>query len=133
MGLLDEVGARLTAAGVCSTGAVDPAWRLLYRGFSPTPSRQMAVSLTGGFQQEGQAPLNRPTFQVMVRGSSGDAAVLESQVAAMVGALNCMSSQMVGWTYVDIQMQGDVQFLGWDESQRPLYSANFLALRSRTS
>lgn len=131
--LLDEVGARLTAAGVASTAAGSTGWTLKYRGLSPSPSRQVAVSLTGGFQQEGQAPLNRPTFQVLVRGSSDDGAVLEAKVEALVNALNCQSTQMSGWVWVDCQLQGDVQNLGWDENQRPLYSANFAALRSRTS
>lgn len=132
MSLLSEVGARLTAAGVAST-ASSTGWLLKYRGLPPTPSRALAVSLTGGFQQEGQAPLNRPTFQVLIRGSSDDGAALETQVERVVNALNCQSTQMSGWVWVDCQLQGDVQNLGWDENQRPLYSANFLALRSRTS
>lgn len=131
--LLDEVGARLTAAGVCSTNAGSTGWTLKYRGLSPSPARQMAVSLTGGFQQEGQAPINRPTFQVLVRGSSADGAGLETQVGRMVSALNCQSTLFSTWVWVDLQLQGDVQSLGWDENQRPLYSANFAALRSRTS
>lgn len=88
---------------------------------------------SGGFQQEGKPPLDRPTFQVLVRGSSVDSETLEAKVDAVDAALNQQSSQMVGWYYADLQRQGDRQFLGWDDAQRPLYSLNYLALRSRTS
>ena len=36
-------------------------------------------------------------------------------------------------TYIDILQQGDLLFIGRDELQRPIYSANFMALRSRTT
>lgn len=133
MALLAEVGARLTAAGVATTSAGSTGWRLTYRGLPPSPNRAVAVQLTGGFAPEGKADIRRPTFQVLVRGSSADDATLEAKAESVVTALHRQSTAITGWTWVDLQLQGDVLFLGWDENQRPLYSVNFAATRSRTS
>lgn len=132
MALLAEVGARLTAAGVCSTAAGSTGWRLVYRGLQPSPARQVCVTPTGGFAAPG-LEVRSPTFQVLLRGSSGEDATLEAKAEAVVTALDQQSSAMSGWTWPDLRVQGDVSFLGWDEGQRPLYAVNFAALRSRTS
>lgn len=135
MGLLAEVGARLLAAGVAGTSgtATGSVWPLRYRGLPPTPSRCVAVTLSGGFAPEGKAPLDRPTFQVLVRGSTSDGVTLEQKVEAVSTALHARSTAFTTWTWVDVQRQGDALWLGWDDGQRPMYSVNFAALRSRTS
>jgi hypothetical protein len=132
VGLLDEVGARLTAAGVATTSAGSTGWRLVYRGLGPSPVRQVAVIPTGGFPAVG-LDVRSPTFQLLLRGSSGDGATLEAKAEAAITALDQQSSAMSGWTWPDLRLQGGPHFLGWDEGQRPLYSLNFAALRSRTS
>lgn len=137
--LLDEIGARLTAQSVASTSAGSTGWRLVYRDLQPTPARQVCVVLTGGLPQDGEAPIDRPTFQVMVRGSSADGSALatEARVQRVVNALNLFDGTLTGSSvprvYVDIQKQGDTFYLGRDAHQRPLYSVNFLAVRSRTT
>lgn len=133
MGLLDEIGAQLTVAGVASSGASSTGWALRYRGLTPQPVRQVAVIPSGGFAQEGIAPIDRPTFQVLVRGSSDMGRDLEDKVDDVDSALNLVEGVVGGRVYVDIQRQGDKAFLGLDEHQCPLYSLNYLALRSRTT
>lgn len=136
MGLLEDVGSLLTAASVCSTSAGSTGWKLVYREFQPAPPspvRQICVRLTGGYQSEERAPLTRPTFQVVVKGSTGEGATMETKTQAAVTALNFQEGTINGWTYVDMRMAGDVLYLGRDEHQQPQYSVNFETVRSRTS
>ena len=134
--ILDEMAAVLSAAGVASTtavGSTGTAWALTKRELQHQPSRMIAVIATGGFPQEPRLEIDRPTFQLLIRGSTGDSSGLEQKVTDAVNALNLTDGTFSNWTYVDIQKRGDVLYLGRDENQRPLYSVNFLALRSRTS
>ena len=136
MGLLEDVGSLLTAASVATTSAGSTGWRLVYREFQPTPPapiRQVCVRLTGGFRSEERAPLTRPTFQVTVKGSTGEASTLETKAQAVVSALNFQEGTINGWTYADMRMAGDVLYLGRDAQQQPQYSVNFETVRSRTS
>lgn len=134
MALADEIGAQLTAAGVASTAGTSTtaAWPLRYE-LQPSPSRMVAVIPSGGFQQEPRIDLDRPTFRVIVRGSTDDGLALRTQVTAVNNALNLTDGTFNGWTYVDVQRQGDALYLGRDENQRPAFMLNFLALRSRSS
>jgi len=135
----DEIGARLTSQGVCSTSAGSTGWMLRYRALTPAPVRQVVVTPSGGLPQEGKAPIDRPGFQVLVRGSSADGGELEAKVDQVIQAVNLFDGTLTGLynsvprVYVDIQKQGDTLFLGLDDNQRPIYSVNFLATRSRTT
>lgn len=132
--LLDEIMARLTSQGVATTGAASTSWRLGARELQDSPDRFVAVIPTGGGQQEGVAPLDRPTFQLLVRDAKDGAhGTLEQKVRDADSAVNLFAGTLASWTYVDIQRQGDVLYLGRDENQRPMYSLNYQALRSRTS
>lgn len=133
MGLLEDVGSLLTSVATTSAGST--GWRLVYREFQPPPMpvRQVCLRLTGGGMSEERAPITRPTFQVVVRGSTGEAATLETKVQQVVTALNFQEGSINSWTYVDIRMAGDVLYLGRDEHQQPQYSINFETVRSRTS
>lgn len=137
MGLLEDVGSLLTAASVCTTSAGSTGWRLVYRDFQPVLGnvgpRQVCVRLTGGHISEERAPITRPTFQVVVKGSTGESSTLETKVQAVVSALNFQEGTINSWTYVDMRMAGDVLYLGRDEHQQPQYSVNFETVRSRTS
>lgn len=138
MGLSEDIGSLLTAANVCSTSAGSTGWLLCYREYQPVPpmpTRQICVVQTGGFQTEFRSPISRPTFQIRIRGSSGEGVAFDTKVQAVIDAVNFQSGILGpnNWTYVDIQMQGDRLYLGRDERQRPAESVNFLATRSRTS
>ena len=136
MGLLEDVGSLLTAASVATTSAGSTGWRLVYREFQPSPpspTRQVCVVETGGYESEERAPITRPTFQVRVRGSTGEGSTLETKVQAVVTALNFQEGTINGWVYADISMAGDRLYLGRDEHQQPQYSINFETVRSRTS
>lgn len=135
MGLLEDVGSLLTSASVATTSAGSTGWRLVYREFQPTPMpvRQVCVRLTGGYESEERAPITRPTFQVVVRGSTGEGSTLETKAQAVATALNFQEGTINSWVYVDMRMEGDVLYLGRDEHQQPQYSLNFRTVRSRTT
>lgn len=136
MGLLEDVGSLLS--GVATTSAGSTGWRLVYREFQPSPPapvRQVCVRLTGGYASEQRAPIRRPTFQVVIRGSTNEGATLESKVEAVISALNFQNGNLgpASWYYGDIRMAGDALYLGRDEHQQPQVSLNFETVRSRTS
>jgi len=137
--LVTEIGQRLTSAGVGSTSST-AAWRIVYRDFLPgtiagsTKAQQIAITPTGGFDQEYAEALTYPTFQVRIRGSATSSTGLEAKAQAVVNALNLNGRDTLGsYVYLDILQQGDLLYLGRDENQRPIYAANFLALRARTT
>lgn len=137
MGLLEEIGRRLSTQAVASTSATSTGWLLAYRGFVPsTHGQQVVVIPTGGMPQwahESADILSKPTFQVLVRGNSSGSTGLEAKVDATVSALNLFSGSLLGRPWKDIQLQGEPLSLGRDENGRPMYSLNFLAFRSRTT
>lgn len=137
--LVDEVLARLSSAsvgGLTSTAS----WRLVAREFLPgtvnasTQAQQICVTPSGGYAQYTEVELDRPTFQVRIRGDSTGSTGLEQKVDAVIQALNLQGRQTLsGRVYLDIEKQGDVLWLGRDEADRPVYAVNFLAFRSRTT
>lgn len=137
MGLLEDLGARLTAQSVGSTGATSTGWRIVYRELQPVEgavgAQQIALVPTGGFPEDGKPPIERPTFQVVVQGTSAASSGLEAKVQEVVGALNKFNGTLNGWYYPDIRRQGDKLWLGRGDDQRPRYALNFLAVRSYTS
>ena len=134
MALLEEISLRLSTQGVGTTSST-ATLQIVFRGFVPsTKDQQIAIVPTGGFQQfTERAPVERPTFQLLIRGKSTGSTGLEAKVQGAIDALNFFDGTLLGRVYVDIQKQGEAHFLGRDEEERPLYSVNFLAHRSRTT
>ena len=141
MALPEEIAVRLTSQGVGSTAAGAAGWLLTAWDFQPEArDQQIAIIPTGGYQAEiaeGTTHLTKPTFQTLVRGPSLNSTLsstaLVNKVEDLVTALNLYTGTLGGHKYLDIQLQGEPSFIGRDESQRPLFSANWLAFRSRTT
>lgn len=129
----EDVGTLLKNAGVCSTSPSTSQWRLFYRDLEPTPDRVVAVMPSGGQQGDGSVQIDYPSVQVLVRGSITESSGLETTVQAVNATLHLFDGPVNGRGYVNITRQGDVHFLGRDGNQRPTYSLNFLATRSRTT
>lgn len=131
--LLDEIAKRLTDQGVGVVGST-ANWVVKKNWMSPSPDRAIALFETGGFPNDfhESALIDRPTFQVRVRGPKGGASTARVKIGAARTALEIGSTTLTGWRYVHIVAQGEPTFLGMDENQRPEYVMNFTALRSRT-
>lgn len=133
MALLDEISARLIAQGVGVAGSTAD-WVVKKNWMAPAPHRAIGLFETGGFPNDGNesALIDRPTFQVRVRGPKGGASTARAKIAAARTALEIGNSTLSGRRYVHIVAQSEPTFLGMDENQRPEYVMNFTALRSRT-
>mgnify|MGYP006935473237 CR=1 FL=1 len=128
--LVEDIGTLLKNAGVASTSG---GYRLMYRDLAPVPSQAICVIPSGGQMGQGKVEIDYPGFQVLVRGSSVASSGLEAQVQAVNATLHLYDGTVNSRVYVNITRTGDVQYLGRDGNQRPLYSVNFLATRSRTT
>jgi hypothetical protein len=133
MALVDEIGTRLTAASVGGLPGSTQTYTIYYRELTETPDKQIAIVPTGGSQQEHAEAVERPSFQVLVRGAANSSTDLEAKVNDVVDALNLWDGTISGRRYIDIQRSGDILYLGRDENQRPMYSVNFGTVRSRTT
>lgn len=139
MGVLQDFKRLLTDAGVGSTGAGSTGWRIVYREFQPVigsiGAQQIALVPSGGFPEDGKPPIERPTMQVLIRGTTNASSGLEVKVDAVIDALNLKNGSIGfgNWYYADIRVQGDKISLGRDENGYPVYATNFNTVRSRTS
>ena len=104
----------------------------LWIGKEPkTPNKVMTVYDTGGFDQEASYEYERPTVQVRARGDVGE--YLEARVFLLeaVDELHAKIGEDINETrYVQILQQGDILFVEWDESNRPVFTANFAIQRT---
>lgn len=130
---LEDVGTLLKNAGACSTAASATGYRLFYRDQEPTQDRSVSVMPSGGQQGEGSVQLDYPAVQVLIRGSITESSGLETEVQLVNSTLHLFDGPVNGRGYVNITRMGDIHFLGRDGNQRPIYSLNFLASRSRTT
>lgn len=133
MALLDEVSARLIAQSVGVAGST-ANWVVKKGWMPPAPDRAIGIFETGGLANDGHesALIDRPTFQVRVRGPKGGYSTARTKIAAARTALEIGNSTLGGRRYVHIVAQSEPSFMGYDENQRPELVLNFTALRSRT-
>jgi hypothetical protein len=93
----------------------------------PAPDLCVTVLDSGGYAPDSGADYRRPTVQVRVRGTRGDyrgAYVLASSVR---DRLHLLHEETVAGSarYAGVWMEGDVNPLGADESERPILTMNF--------
>lgn len=133
--LLDEIATRLVSQSVGglpgTSESTATGWTIYARELNDAPDQSIALIPSGGFTVGNvDRQYRMPTFQVLVRGSQTASSALETKVAGIQTALDRFDGTISGVNYVDVQQQGEPAFLGRDEKERPLYSLNFVALRS---
>ncbi len=131
MGFLEDIRTRLADQGVGSTYGSTGDYLITIRGLTSTGDNQIGLMRTGGLPQEANTDVDRPTFQVLVRGARNNSTGLEDKVDDVVEALDKFQGYLNDTRYFDIQKQGDVFWLGPDEKHRPLYSLNFEVTKAR--
>lgn len=140
--LLGEIANYLVSQGVAVAGST-ASWSLGL-GYEPaSPDAVITVTETGGFPQQEMStqPLERPTFQVRVRGPinlAGSSAYSQarSKLNQIMTTLEGFGNKKIGtvpWYYLHIRRQGEPLSLGFDNTNRPTVAVNFAAIRSRTS
>lgn len=140
--LLAEVSSYLIAQAVAPS---DPnADYGVTQGYIPDkPDRCIALYETGGFPNIALSTgtVDRPTFQVRVRGPSWSVnptgytsarAKIETIRSTLEGVMNKSIGSPL-WAYVHIKSLHPPISMGRDPNDRPTVVMNFQALRSRTS
>ncbi len=114
----------LVTAGIGTFGAVS-GWAIYIGQFPARPDTVLLINQVGGRSPFPHLLLNFPTVQIQIRGNQGGYKVTRAQLKLAVDSLLGMSSQVLnGDTYRSCNQVGDVIYLGQDENERPMFSAN---------
>ena len=115
----------LVTAGV-GVFAATTGWGIFIGKFPTAPDTVIACVDTGGLAPFPNFALNFPSVQVMIRGVPGDYISAHDKGRAVIDALLGMGYQVVnGDKWEGIIEIGDLAFIGYDEKNRPAFSANF--------
>lgn len=91
-----------------------------------TPNAVISIIRTGGITPNPKFLLDRPSMQVMVRGDINGYVAAEVKAVEVKDALLGLISQDVnGDRWVQVNMIGDIVNLGFDDSNRVMFSLNF--------
>lgn len=115
----------LVSAGV-GVFAATSGWNISIGRHPTSPDTSIVCNETGGLSPYPHLRLNFPSVQVMVRGAANGYVAANEKIRAVVDALLGAPSQVVnGDEWQGIRQLGDVAFIGFDESNRPLFTSNF--------
>ena len=112
---------------ILETAGVGTFMTDLFIGKMPAdPDANVTIQLAGGMNANPKWLLDRPSFQVMIRGNKSEYIAAEAKALAIKNALLGLPSQDVnGDRWVQINMIGDIVPLGFDEKNRPKFSTNW--------
>lgn len=122
-----SVGIRdlLVAAGV-GVFAATSGWAIFIGREPANPVTTITIYDTGGFSPNPKWNIDEPTVQVRVRGSTGNFQAAYAKANAVKEALLGLPSQdLNGDRWVSVRQLGDIHNLGYDNSERPLFTINF--------
>jgi len=127
MALLDDIGTKLTSAGVVG-GAT--GWSLAKAFEPPTPNKVVTLYETGGGppDQTDGTKYDLPTFQARVRGDEFGYEAARTKMEAVFDALN--DATISGYVFVFALDSGPLS-LGHDGATRPLLTLNFTTMKQR--
>lgn len=114
----------LVEAGFVFAGTADWA---VYIGKRPdNPERVITVYDSGGGTANPRWLLNYPSVQIRVRGQDGDyKQAYETAEAVKNKLLGLPSRDLNGDRWVQINMAGDIGFLGFNQNEQPEFVMNF--------
>lgn len=115
----------LVTAGVGTFGGAS-GWSINIGRLPAKPLTAIAIIQTGGLAANPKYLLDWPSIQIMVRGGVNGYAAARNKVQEIKDKLLGLPSQTLsGERIVQINMIGDISSLGFDDQDRPLFSANF--------
>jgi hypothetical protein len=86
---------------------------------------------TGGLEPVTYATLLSPNILVRIRGDAGEFVEGEALAQVVRNTLHGVANTTVGGTrYISIIASTDINFLGYDDNNRPLWSINFRLMRT---
>lgn len=103
----------------------------LFDGKMPdSPAACVAVFVGPGFPLEGNFSYREQNAQIRVRGARGDYAGSHATAEALLTYLHPTRNVTIGGTfYSGIRAMGSVEWVGYDDSDRPIWVINVLASR----
>ncbi len=111
----------LLAAHVVGSG-----WDIQIGIMPDTPNKVISIHDTGGQEPNPKWLLDFPTIQVMIRGEvSGYLATFVEAKAVKDLLLGVTSQDLNDDRWVSVTQNGDLGFIGRDDSMRPIFSVNF--------
>ena len=122
--VVDGIKDLLVTAGV-GTFAATTGWGLFIGIMPDTPDTALAINQTGGQSRSPRWRINYPSVQVMVRGRADDyRGAYDKAEEVMDNLVGIPSQDLNGDRWVAINAIGDVNWLGRDEKDRPMFSVN---------
>jgi len=101
-------------------------WAIEISQLPDAPDRVIMISDTGGIEPNPKWQLDFPTVQVMVRGNVSGYLDTWREAKAVKDILLGINAQVINLDRWDgITMNGDLAFIGRDETLRPLFTLNF--------
>ena len=98
-----------------------------------TPNACISIYDTGGLDPILNYVYDYPTVQVRIRGAIFGYQAAWDKAEEVKNALHGLTNETWNSTrYIQIGCQGDILFLNYDDSNRPLLSVNFLVHRTDT-
>jgi hypothetical protein len=115
----------LVAASIGTFNATT-GWSIHIAKEPAEPHTCITVFDSGGLPPNPKWLLDYPSVQVRVRGAPGAYQAAYTKCVAIKNALLGLNSQDInGDRWVSVTMAGDINTLGFDESNRPMFSLNF--------
>jgi hypothetical protein len=127
-----DIASILVSAGVGAMG--NSGWAIKI-GLEPTtPDTAITIYDTGGYPPNPKWLQDNPTVQARIRGSVGGYPAAYSKALAVRDALLGFAGQAInGTNYAGIWCMGDIVSLGYDDSNRPIFTVNFRMVREPSS
>jgi len=114
------------AKSLLTTHVVTSGWTIEIGALPDSPNKLITINDTGGTIPNPKWLLDYPSVQIMVRGEiNGYLATFREAKAVKDLLLGVTSQNLNGDRWVSVLMNGDMAFIGRDESERPLFSMNF--------
>jgi hypothetical protein len=121
----DDIRDTLVLAGVGGNGGVAD-WAIHVSKMLNTPDRTIVVINTGGVAPNPHWLVDFPTVQIRIRGKKSDYVAARGKAQAVKDALLGITPRSINGTWYDgFFMIGDIIQIGYDESDRILFSTNW--------
>lgn len=115
----------LVTAGIATKGA-QTGWNVFVGKMPERPSSAISIQLTGGTAPNPRWLLDFPSVQALIRGDENAYQAAYTKAVQVKDALLGLPSQTIGTDrIVHVNGLGDIASLGFDESNRVMFSVNF--------
>ncbi len=127
--LADEIAQHLDDQAV--TGGAT-GWEARTGRLTESQDQLVLVTETAGEAPEAGSDLERPGFQVLVRGAVDGVTAARAKADEILGQLHRFIGTAGGKPYVGVLATGQPFIVAWDDRKRPVLATNYRTMRSRS-